>query len=145
MQLSEDNKFNGNSNEDFKEEVMEFLKNYEEEEKKKSYESGDLRADVPSSEITDEQIEFATQKAFEELEQIRRAFTKFQEEIEHLEITKHTKHGIGALAEMFQAITELLKNNVNEGELSEEGKLDYVRAQRVRAEILAQVYNRYKN
>ncbi len=110
---------------------------------KPKYKSGDLRSGKASE--TDPDVKFATEKALEELETIRQAFLKMQEMIKGLSITEHIKPGIDVVAGSLNGINELILDDIDVDKLSPQGQEDYMQAQRIRAAILAQVYQKYKS
>ena len=127
---------------DYKEDVKKFLEEMQQNQEKENIKPGDVRKNVPE-EIEDEDVKNATEKAFEELEEIRQAFLEFQHRIKELELYEDIKPNIGMTADGLEAMHELMRNDVDETQLSPEVKKEYIRAQKVRAKILARIYNKY--
>ena len=94
-------------------------------------------------EIPDSTVDFATAKALSEIEQIKKAYETFRASIEGLVATQYLTPIITALPGAIESMHDLVEDNIDTSKLSKKGMDDYVKAQRVRGEILARVYNKY--
>lgn len=94
---------------------------------------------------TSEMIDYATEKALEELELLRLAFLDFQEQIASLVVYQYLTPQIEYLGEQCLDMAELIQNEIDQAKLSSEGKEKFNELQRLRARILASVYQKYRN
>lgn len=124
--------------EDFKKKIEELLKG----NGKPKYQSGDIRGSTPDE--VDEDVAFATEKALAELEKIRRAFLDLQDAMKDLAIAEHIKPGIELVGGSLQGLHQLLLDDVDVDKLTTQGRSEYMEAQKIRAQILAHVYKKYK-
>jgi len=85
----------------------------------------------------------ATEIAKDELEQMRLEFLKFQEATKDLVIFSQLKPAIHVLGDAMKSLYELMSDNIDVAQLSSQGKDEYLRAQRVRAAILAKIHQHY--
>lgn len=91
-----------------------------------------------------EMVEFATEKALEELEMLCDAFLAFQETICDLAVTQYLTPQIEYFAEQCQDMADLIENKIDPTKLSEENQKKFRELQKLRARVLASIYQKYK-
>jgi hypothetical protein len=88
--------------------------------------------------------EFATAMAMEELEQIRAAFIEFQERVSSLMLYNYMTTPFEQFAEYASDLTEAINDHIDESKLTPDTLKKYKSIKKLRAQILANIYNKYK-
>lgn len=88
-------------------------------------------------------VDFSVEKALEEMELIRHAYLDMQESIAELAIFPFIFRHIEGLAEILLDLTMLIKNNMPEGEISDETKARLDDLHALRAKILSAEWQKY--
>lgn len=91
-----------------------------------------------------EQEKIAVNLAEEELDIIHDAFMKFSEEASDTVIYGYLYGEILKLVESFQDVEATIKDDFNEDDITKNGEAYYDKVRKIRARILNDVYNRYK-
>lgn len=88
--------------------------------------------------------DFAKQKALEEMEQVRVAFLEFQDKVRDLMMFNYMTSSFEQFAEYASDMNEVIEDQIDETKLTPETLKKYKSIKKLRAQILSNVYNRYK-
>jgi hypothetical protein len=89
-------------------------------------------------------MDLATKYAKEEMESIRVIYLEFQDKISDMAIYPYLYPGIQDLGEICRDMDSMIENTFDTEELSSMGEVDYKKMLKIRARILASVFNKYK-
>ena len=104
----------------------------------------DPNKEVKKAELNKNVVDGATKIAQEELQTMRNEYIKFQEATKHLVVFNQLKPAIHMLADAMKGLYELITDTIEVDKLSQQGKEEYLRAQRTRAAILARIHQHYQ-
>jgi hypothetical protein len=94
--------------------------------------------------LTQEQEEFAKQKAMDELEDTRLNFLAFQDQCQGSAIYSYLITAFEQIGEYAGSVAEVIEDNVDESKLDSIALAKYQSIKKLRMQILLSVYNKYK-
>jgi hypothetical protein len=100
--------------------------------------------DTVGAELKPEQEELAKNKALEDLEQMRIAFIRFQNDIGGLGIYECFSTAIDSFAEYASSLESLIAMEENDPSIRPENKGNLASLIKLRTQILQNLYNKYK-
>jgi hypothetical protein len=109
----------------------------------KTFENHNIEKTIRHIPANTESDDFAREKALEELTIIRDAFHEFQRKSRDLVVFSYMIDEVQAFAQYAQDLTELVMDDINQQALSPETLKRYQSLQKLRAQILSAIYNKY--
>jgi hypothetical protein len=94
--------------------------------------------------LAKEEEELAIKIVRDELEQFRVVFLEMQDKVSDMGIYTYLYPGLEVLGEECSEFRDLIEDDFDKEALSEIGEEDYEEAKKVRARILASIFNKYK-
>ena len=101
--------------------------------------------DAPATDLTTDKEEFAKRKALEELEHIRVAFLELQDKVRGLMLFNYMTSCFQQFADYASDLMEVIEDEIDETMLTPDSLKKYKSIKKLRAQILNNVYNRYKD
>lgn len=104
-----------------------------------------LEVVIPDAPVLGEaETKLALKMASDELEAIKQAFLEFQDKISGMATYTFLYPGISKFGEECAEFVDLVEDNFQKDKLTEIGEEEYAKAMKLRAHILATVFNSYK-
>lgn len=97
-----------------------------------------------STTLTGSKDDVAKALALEELETIRLAFIEFQEKTNELILYNYMTGPLSIMAKYAEDLTALVEDDIDEAKLSPDSLMKYNSIKKLRAQILGNVYKKYK-